>query len=167
MAKEIPLTQGKVAVVDDEDYDELMKYKWHATTGGGGRKCYAETSWRKGKTKGNSRMHTMLSGCTMTDHIDGDGLNNMKSNLRGCNKSQNGMNRGADRDNTTGYKGVGYKKGVGKFRARIKIDGKEISLGLFDTAEKAAKAYDKAASKLFKGFAFLNFGRDDEKTTAD
>lgn len=89
------------------------------------------------------------------DHIDGDRLNNRRSNLRVCSQAENSRNRGRGTNNTSGFKGVSRTES-GRWRARIVIDRKEFSLGRFDTKEAAAKAYDLAASRLHGKFARLN-----------
>jgi len=86
------------------------------------------------------------------DHIDGDPLNNSLSNLRWCTYTENGRNRKKHRNNTSGYKGVYFNKAAGKWRARIKINGKNKSLGYFHTKEEAAAAYEAAAKEAFGEF---------------
>jgi hypothetical protein len=90
------------------------------------------------------------------DHIDGDGLNNRRNNLRVATSAQNGRNRGAQRNNTSGYKGVGWDKSRQKWTAQIKVNGKQKHLGRFDTPEAAHKAYCEAADRLHGKFA--NYG---------
>ena len=87
------------------------------------------------------------------DHIDGNGLNNDIENLRAATNSQNGSNRGAQKNNTSGFKGVGWHKKAQKWQASITSDGKRRHLGLFDTPEAAHQAYTAAATKLHKEFA--------------
>lgn len=94
------------------------------------------------------------------DHINGDGLDNRKQNLRICTKSENACNRGIDRDNTSGYKGVCYisnkTKRVKRWIAQIAINKKHICIGYFHTKEEAAIAYNEAATKYHGEFAKLN-----------
>lgn len=154
MSKEIQLTQGKVAIVDDEDFEELNKYKWTLMKSGA-EVCYA---YRKEyPTNKSILMHKTLVNFNMVDHIDGNGLNNQKSNLRECNKSTNDANRKKQRNNTSGYKGVYYENPTGRWYSKIGYKMKQIRIGSFESKEEAARAYDKKAKELFGEFAKLNF----------
>lgn len=90
------------------------------------------------------------------DHIDGDTKNNRIENLRGCTKSQNGMNRPKQINNKTGFKGVSWQKSAKKYTAQITVKGKKKYLGSFSCKYDAAKAYNKAALQYFGEFAYLN-----------
>lgn len=151
--KEIPLTQGKVALVDADDFDFLMQWKWRAERKG--NKWYASTYYN-GKGVG---MHRILLGLTSSkifgDHIDGDGLNNRRSNLRSATLYQNLQNTSCHVDSKYGYKGVD-RRSPNQWRARIQIYGKTIYLGSFKTLELAAQAYNEAAIKYHGEFARLN-----------
>lgn len=95
------------------------------------------------------------------DHIDGDGLNNQKVNLRSCSRRQNGKNRhGPQRDGTSGFKGVSFHRASGKYQSRIIVDGDMKHLGVHVDAETAAKVYDEAAKIYHGSFANLNFKQD-------
>lgn len=169
--KEIKLTQGKVAMVDDEDYERLITMKWHAWYNKNGDSFYAHHSvYNKGKSPSVIRMHRYILGITDknldVDHIDGDTLNNQKYNLRTCESHQNTTNMGDLRsDNTTGYRGVSkyFYNGRKKWTAALSKKGKKIRLGYFDTPEEAAKAFDKAAREIYGEFCGkLNFEESDE-----
>lgn len=151
--KKISLTQGKHALVDDEDFAELNKYKWCASKGV--TTFYAiRTVSTKDIPKHKVWMHRELMKTPknlMTDHIDGDGLNNQKSNLRICTSAQNQANSTIRKDNTTGYKGVSFKQG--KYHATISANCKQIHLGVFETKEEARDAYLKASKKYHKEFS--------------
>ena len=150
MVREIILTQGKVALVDDVDYDGLSKSSWCFSHGYAYRKDHHKTVY----------MHRQILGYpkARVDHKDRNKLNNIRSNLRILSRS--GLNQAnAERrsDNRSGYKGVCFDKRRSKWNAEIQANKKRKSLGAFTSAEEAAKAYDKAAKKLFGEFACLNF----------
>ena len=152
----IELTQGKVSVIDDSDYILLKKYSW----------SYHKDGYAHSKIVWNGKprmilMHRLIMGIVdnpklMTDHIDMDGLNNKRSNLRVCNHTQNGYNRKSYKGSKSKYKGV-TKRCVGnKWRARIRKDTKLINIGTFNTEEEAAIAYNKKAIELHGEFARIN-----------
>lgn len=155
--KEIKLTQGKVALIDDEDFDRVNSFKWFAV-------MHRSTFYARRIVKNNGiqktiHMHRFIMNCPndkQIDHIDGNGLNNIKSNLRTCTNNQNLCNRGMNKNNTSNYKGVNYFRRDKKWRARITINGCEKHLGLFDTKEDAAQAYNIAAERYHGEFAKLN-----------
>ena len=157
---EIPLTQGKVALIHDDDFELVSGFKWcarkHRNTfyaqknvrseGGGRRQCI--------------QMHRLILGLTdqnvLTDHIDGNGLNNQRANLRACSNAENLWNRGVNSNNTSGLKGVSWRADIGKWHAKICVNWKQTHLGFFTTPEAAHAAYCKAAAELHGEFA--NFG---------
>jgi hypothetical protein len=155
--KQIPLTQGKFAIVDDEDYDFLIQWKWHLSNRGYARRNnYVEGVIVNPKS---ILMHRVILGDPIgfqVDHINGDKLDNRKSNLRVCTTGENARNRGKNKNGTSGYKGVHFYKAYRKWQSHIMHERKMVWLGYFDTAEKAALAYNEAATKLHGEFAHLN-----------
>lgn len=156
--KEISLTQGKFAIVDDVDYEELKAFKWFVVKSGGtfyaSRKELCKTGRR------NLFMHRQILRLenpeVITDHINGDGLDNRKTNIRACSNMENMRNRKVGKNNTSGVKGVYWAKKDNRWRARIKLNGRFISLGHFSDKKEAAKAYDDAAKQYYGEFARLN-----------
>ena len=153
--KEIPLTRGKVAIVDDEDYAELSKRKW-CTTPNGGKQLYAA------RTRPRMSMHRIILKAQpgqQVDHINGNSLDNRRCNLRFANTSQNAANQ-QKRNGSSRFKGVAIERRTyslkKRWRARIKLRGKRYNLGYFHTEEEAALAYNQAAQKHFGEFARLN-----------
>ena len=153
--KEVKLTKGKIALVDDEDYALVSQYKWHASEWSCGGKFYART-----KVNGkDTYMHNLIMGEKGIDHLNGDSLDNRKSsNLRRSTHQENLRNRGKQKTNASSqYKGVYYEKLISKWRAQINIgNGKIIKLGSFSNEQDAARAYDIAATEHFGEYALLN-----------
>lgn len=153
---EIPLTQGVVAIIDDKDIDLIGQHKWYAHKRKGSNVYYAQTNIiEKGKRK-TLRMHWLIMGVKHVDHINHNGLDNRRKNLRFCNQSQNTANsRKRMGGKTSEFKGV-CRKGE-KYLAQITVDGIRYCLGYFYSEENAALAYDRKAEKAFGEFAYLNF----------
>ena len=156
--KEISLTQGKVAFVDDEDFERLNKFKWYAIKHG--NTFYAKRhKARLNTTRTTISMHREIitfASNKVTDHRDGNGLNNCKANLRSCTQQQNKFNQRMPRkDNKLGVKGVCWHKQHKKFYPTIAVNGKKMHLGFFDILEDADKAYRIAEKKYFGEFARL------------
>ena len=144
-----------VAIVDDADYESVMaEGKWHAVRPSGAT-FYASRRARQPSQVAHWALHTFLTGWPLVDHINGDGLDNRRANLRAATPAQNGMNRTIGRNNTSGYKGVVRNRA--NWRARLETGGRIIQLGTFGTREEAARAYDAAAVEHFGEFALLNF----------
>ena len=154
--KEIELTKGKKALVDDDWYQVLSKFEWHSHHTNG--KWYAvRTVGKKGRmVVFMHRYITMAPPERVVDHIDGDGLNNQESNLRAVRPKANYYNRAIQSNNKTGFKGVCWDKERKRYMASISHDHKAINLGRFNTAEEAAIAYNNAATRLYGDFARLN-----------
>jgi hypothetical protein len=153
--KEIKLTQGKVTMVDDEDYEFLNKWKWHYNNG------YAAKAARTSDGKRKSlRMHRLIllpHYGEMTDHINRDRLDNRRKNLRICTLRTNSYNRGKPKNNKSGYKGVYERSGrLKKWEARIQVNDTPVHIGNFYTAAEAARAYNEKALELHGDFACIN-----------
>lgn len=158
MTREITLSRGYVALVDDEDYDWLMVGgKWSVR--GHEPHLYAgRTIWEGKKCHGETMHRLILPTTAQVDHINGDTLDNRRSNLREATPSQNSANRKRRADSRNKYKGVGRTAGGGApWLAAITVEGQSQHIGVFDTEEEAARAYDKFARALFGDFARLNF----------
>lgn len=158
--KEIQLSQfgknkGKyVALVDDEDFETLNQFWWSAKKDGNtfyaARKIMIDSKWT------TQYMHCEIMNGKGVDHIDGNGCNNQKDNLRFCTTSENCMNQRKCTNKSSIYKGVYFYKPYNKWRAQIRINYKKIFLGYFDSEVDAAKAYNEKAIELFCEFANLN-----------
>ncbi len=158
--KEIPLSRGQVAIVDDADYDYLMQWSWHADKRSDGNGYYVSTKVRVGGKQQTVYMHGLLLGVApgeRGDHRDGNGLHNWRSNLRKASAAQNQYNKRKLKTKTSLFKGVYFFKRDDKWRAQINFNGKSIHLGLFNDEASAARAYDTAAGQLFKEFVRTNF----------
>ncbi|GAJ07077.1 unnamed protein product, partial [marine sediment metagenome] len=150
--REIILTQGKAAIVDNEDFGYLSRFKWHAVRVG--HNWYANRNIKTMDGYKSQRMQWDILGKN-TDHKNGNGLDNRRDNLRTCTKAQNTRNQRREPTKLSPYKGV--KRKVYRYRimweAKISVEGRQIYLGLFGIAEEAALAYNKAALIYFGEFA--------------
>ena len=145
--KQIPLTQHRLALVDDEDFEWLNQFKW----------CVNSSKY---VITGKNTMHKMIMNPPkdmQIDHVNGDRFDNRRINLRICTGSQNCMNRKPTTKGISGYRGVTWHSTTQKWRARIELNGIKISLGLFLTPEEAAQAYNQATKQYFGEFAFNSF----------
>jgi hypothetical protein len=154
--REIELTRGKVALVDDEDYEWINSFNWYAQRcGGKNKRFYAARCKRINGKLTTILMHRQILKTPEgleTDHIDGDGLNNQRKNLRACSKSQNLMNQQVQKNKK--HKGI-FQSGK-KWASRICLNKKSIYLGIYDTEEMAVDAYNSAAIKYFGEYARPN-----------
>lgn len=155
--KAIPLTRGKEAIVDDKDYAFLMQWKWFAHSEGYASRNAKKADGVSGNTIYMHRVIAERAGFMMTeriDHKDGNGFNNRRTNLRTASNQKNLANRGPNKNNKSGFKGVSRDRG--KWAAQIKVSGRHLHLGYFDSKNEAAKAYNAAAMKHFGEFAYQN-----------
>lgn len=156
--KSIPLTQGRFALVDDDDFEYLNQFNWYCSSGYAVRKLKTQNGKRL-----SMKMHREILKTPdnmTTDHINGNKLDNRKENLRICTQAENTRNRPADRNSTSGYKGVSWNNRLSKWICQIKANGKSRHLGVFSNPEEAAKVYDAEAIVLFGSFAKLNFPKE-------
>jgi hypothetical protein len=179
--RRIPLTQGRFAIVDPQDYPRLSKYKWRLCRTRGKNVLYAERSIRLSNGKysrilmhrqivgdlllasstqnpkpGTQNYHRYLSDGYVIDHINGNGLDNRRANLRLATVAQNAWNS-KKRNPRSGYKGVWFAADKDLWRASIVCHGRRIHLGYFKDKMAAARAYDTAARKYYGEFAKPNF----------
>lgn len=158
--KEIRLTKGMVAMVDDSDYDFLSQFKWGVNKSN--QAYYAAHYFEKNGKRFIYRMHRFILGLKdhklFVDHINGNTLDNRRENLRICTHAENVRNRRIQKNNTSGFRGVVFTNGHPNkpWRATLRIDKKRFHLGYFATPEAAALAYNEAAMKYHGEFARLN-----------
>lgn len=165
--KTIPLTQGFVALVDDEDFERVSAFKWFIHKAGNSlyaahdsrvrlpRKGPGKRRLRQGKVILLHRF--LLRGSKYVHHRDGNGLNNQKTNLLGCTQQQNLSGFQLKRGTTSKYRGVCHPEGRRKWKAQITVGYKTIYLGTFDSETDAARAYDAASRRYSKEFSAPNF----------
>lgn len=152
--KKIPLTRGKVAIVDDCDYDYLMQWKWY---------------YHKARSKGYARrsyctvyMHRLIlermgfKNFARSDHINRDKLDNRRCNLRPATDRQSNCNRGKPNNNTSGYTGVCWDKAREKWYVQIQVNGKNMYIGRYDDLKEAVRVRNKAVLKYHGEFAVLS-----------
>lgn len=141
--KAIELTRGMYAKVDDDDFEPLSKINWY----------YAKVGYACNRRVGYMhRIVTKAPKGVFVDHINGDKLDNRRSNLRFCNRSQNAANSIKAWGNTSKYRGVAWKKDKKKWKAYITYSGKQIHIGYFDDEELATEARDNKARQLHQEF---------------
>lgn len=154
MAKVVPLSKGEGAIiVDDDDYEAVARYRWRLVKG------YPARTWKEeGRTRAEY-LHQMLMGRRdgyQIDHRNQNPLDNRRANLRWATASENCANRGCPTGSSK-YRGVAWHGASGKWLASLKHQRKQHYLGVYETEEAAARAYDKKAKDLFGEFARLNF----------
>jgi hypothetical protein len=154
--KEIPLTRGLVALVDDADYEALAAHKWFADNDGYAERIIPHPT-KPGKTTSES-MHRVILGLEFGNPLNGEHRdlnpqNNQRYNLRPATHAENMRNRGALRNNTSGFKGVSLRKSSGKWQATISVNGRQRSLGVYHTKEAAYEVYKATANRLHGEFS--------------
>lgn len=155
--RKMKLTQNKYALVDDEDYELVSRWKWHAAK----VSCRSNTLYAVTRIAGKTMyMHRLILNVPkgkVTDHINGDGLDNRRSNIRICSQKQNVANSKRARRGRSKYKGVYWHKAAKKWCVQLGRRGENRKyLGLFEDEQAAALAYNKAAEELYGSYARLN-----------
>ncbi len=148
--RKIQLTQGKEAIIDDEDFELVSKHKWHCVLIGGS--SYACNNRKE-------YLHRVLMNPNidkMVDHVNGNGLDCRRSNMRLCIRQENHRNLRKSTNNTSGFKGVCFDITRNKWKASIGHERKKIHIGYFNSKEEAAINYDKKSSEIFGNFACTN-----------
>jgi|LakMenEpi03Aug12_release.lakeMendotaPanAssembly.Ray.scaffolds.fasta_scaffold591655_1 hypothetical protein len=161
--KLLPLTKDKFALVDDDDYYWLSQWNWFAVEIK--NTWYARRSKKKGILRSNEKyeiyLHRIVMRCSdidfVIDHLDKNGLNNQKENLRICTKSENNKHTSSHKNSSSQYLGVSYDKNRNKWSANLMNNGKRILFKRYNTEIEAAKAYDITAKTQFGVYANLNF----------
>lgn len=144
--KKIELTKNKYALIDDSDFELVSKYKWYCSSMG-----YATRSQSVNGKKKEILLHRFLMGIDNdqeVDHINRNPLDNRRKNLRFCTRSENNHNRGINKNNTSGYTGVYWHKGAGKWLAQIMLDRKRINIGLFSSPLSAHRVRQQYAKTI-------------------
>lgn len=142
------------AIVDDDDYENVCRYRWHPKRGK--NTFYANTHIRRSDGSYTKRfMHQIITGFAVTDHKNGNGLDNQRHNLRDATHSGNQANRHVAQGSSP-FKGVSWHKGKNTWTARITVNRRLHHLGDFDSEVSAARAYDAAARMLFGSYAATN-----------
>lgn len=156
--KKIPLTQGKYALVDDADYEWLSQWRWRVHNKPDGQ-IYARTSIKINNKWTTVFMHRLIMKPhphLEVDHINRNGLDNRRENLRICTRRQNLFNAIGKIKSTSKYKGVSWSSGRKKWCVSIFANGRAINLGRYNNEIEAAKVYDQAAKKYFGEYARIN-----------
>jgi len=163
--KEILLGQGKYTIVDGGWFEELNQWKWYVSSNG---YVIRNAKMVNGKRGPQIHMHRIILNTPegmQTDHINGNRLDNRKTNLRVCTNSENLANQRPIRGGSSKFKGVTWHNRDKMWMSYIRKDHKRIHLGYFNNEAHAAEAYDRAAMKLFGEFSRLNFPQDQEHTS--
>lgn len=163
--REISLTQGQVAFVDEKDYERVSQHRWCAHWAPNIKGFYATRNDYSDGKHSIIKLHRFILGITnprvKVDHKDHDVLNCCRYNLRACTNIQNCQNQKIRSDNKSGYKGVTWRKDCNKWYVSICFNKKWMYLGIFLDKEEAARTYDRKAIELFGEFAHTNFPRSD------
>lgn len=158
----IPLSQGKEAIIDECDAPDILPFRWHAQhrrRKSCGDVWYAARNVKTSKGFTIIKMHRVIMNAPAgfdVDHIDSNGLNNTRKNLRVCTKSQNAQNSRKRKGTSSRFVGVDYRRDIEKWQARVKSNNVRVHLGCFENEIQAASAYNAKAKELFGQYARLN-----------
>ena len=165
--KLIKLTQDRWAMVDDEDYGWLNQYKWHAIKMGNSYYAHRYIGGGRKNPKYISMHREIMQHCGIFsgyfDHINHNGIDNRKINIRACSQSQNMQNQRIRKGGTSQFKGVYWSRRDRKWYSRISFNGIRIHLGCFDDEKEAALTYDRKAIEWFGEYACTNFSKKVDK----
>lgn len=156
----ISLTKGHFALIDAADASRILCLSWQATYNLRAKRWYATAKVRRGGKRYTVSMHRYVLDAPQgiqVDHVNGDGLDNRRGNLRLATRAQNQHNRRTQHNNATGYKGVTYSKKDRSYWVQFQANGRRTRLGGFKTAPDAARTYDSLARRYHGAFARLNF----------
>ena len=148
---------GRVALIDDEDYELVSRYRWNLRHKPRSTNFYAQANISRAVGRGTIKMHCLIMGQPGIDHRNGNGLDNRRSNLRAATPGQNNANSRPRSNCTSPYKGVYWNADRGKWQAQISVGGRSTNLGRFASEEEAARAYDAAAIAAWGEYARPNF----------
>lgn len=152
--REIQLTQGKVAVIDEADFKRVSAFKWSADRMG--KTWYAVRTVKRLGKKSRIYLHRFVMNATrglVVDHVNRNGLDNRKRNLRLCTKKQNFWNQGAHKDGRSGVRGVSWRPDTGLWTARLFVNGKQLNLGCYKRLKDAVAVRRLAEKKHYGVFA--------------
>jgi hypothetical protein len=160
--RRIPLTRGEYALVDPADYSRLSQYKWHIVGARGTFYAVRNTGQQRGQKRIVVKMHREILKVPdgmFVDHINHNGLDNRRANLRPATQAQNARNRRKGHRDCyhSNYKGLTWYRREKRWGVRVMVDSKSKFIGYFENELDAAKAYDKAARKYHGEYASLNF----------
>jgi hypothetical protein len=164
MCKEIPLSRGLVALVDDADYEPLTTgHKWFASPHRNTFYAKRMTTSPSGNRSTEYLHRLLLPDAPRIDHCNGNGLDNQRANLRVATGSQNQINRGLDRTNSTGFKGISFHRKTGLWHACLIWQGVKRSGQYHATPEDAARAYDALVRQHAGEYGRYNFPQSGER----
>lgn len=160
----LKLSPTEIALIDEADKDLISPFKWYPSRGKWG--TYAKAHVKGFRPRRKIYMHRLIMGLSFgdkrfVDHVNHNGLDNRRCNLRICSNAQNQYNQLAG-TGTSRFKGVCWFKALGKWHAQIKLNYRTLHVGYFDDEIEAARAYDNAAIFYYGPFALLNFKRGEQ-----